>query len=133
MASASLRSASLARLVRSSVVKQQQLWRGSSIACGSSTAVRFLSTEPAPIVLTEEQKAFQEQGILDERGLTIFDTLHDMQVRSCQVFNDRKLFGTYSEETKDFEWMSFADYDHKVNQCRAVLKDLGTIRQSLMI
>lgn len=56
-----------------------------------------------------EEKALQEEGILDERGLVVFDTLHNMQTRSCRVFAPKNLFATYSEETKNFEWMSFAE------------------------
>lgn len=64
-------------------------------------------------------------GYVDDRGLTVFDTLHEMQERSCAVFADKDLFGTYNEEIKDFEWMTFDDYANKVHQCRATLQDLG--------
>jgi hypothetical protein len=52
---------------------------------------------------------FQALGLLDERGLVNFDTLHNMQVRSCQVYAEKNLFATYSEETQNFEWMTFAE------------------------
>ena len=66
-------------------------------------------------------------GYLDENGLTVFDTLHEMQVRSCAVFADNDLFGTYNPESKQFVYESFEDYATQVNQCRAVLKDLGEL------
>lgn len=65
-------------------------------------------------------------GFVDEDGLTVFETLHDMQVRSCKVFSDRELFGTYSEESNKFEWMTYAQYAEKVDTCRAFLQSVGT-------
>ena len=76
-------------------------------------------------VLSEREQALQEKGILDDLGLVNFDTLHEMQTRACDVYAEKQLFGTYSAESKQFEWMNFAEYAHKVEQCRAVLKDLG--------
>ena len=46
---------------------------------------------------------------MDERGLVQFDTLHNMQVRSCRVYADKDLFATYSTTTQNFEWMAFAE------------------------
>lgn len=73
----------------------------------------------------EKEAAFQQEGILDERGLLNFDTLHEMQVRACQVFEPKELFGTYSEESKQFEFMTYGEYGQRVDRCRAMLKDLG--------
>lgn len=81
------------------------LRRLSSKVAATGRTTRSLSS----YVLTDAEKQWQSQGILDERGLVAFDTLHNMQVRSCQVFSDKNLFSTYSEETKDFEWMTFAE------------------------
>ena len=83
-----------------------------------SDATRFISTAQ-----TEE---FQKQGILDDQGLTVFDTLHEMQVNSCKVFTQNELFGTYDEPSNSFLFMTYDEYNQKVNQCRALLKDLGT-------
>ena len=102
-----------------------------SLGTSTSGRSRFFSTadpDKKGIVLTDHHKKYQGEGVLDEFGLTIFDTLHEMQVRSCQVFSERQLFGTYSEETADFEWMTFQDYADKVDTCRALLKDLGTLQ-----
>jgi hypothetical protein len=80
-------------------------------------SVRFISSE--------REKDFQELGFLDENGLTVFDTLHEMQVRACKVYAQNDLFGTYQEGSNSFEYMTYDEYDNKVNQCRAALKTLG--------
>jgi hypothetical protein len=83
----------------------------------SKIAARFISTE--------QEQNFKQLGILDDQGLTVFDTLHDMQVNSCRVFKDNELFGTYDQEAKGFKFMTYDEYNQKVNQCRTLLKDLG--------
>jgi len=89
----------------------------SSAASGTSPSTKF--------AWTDEMKKFQGEGILDDRGLTVFDTLHEMQVRSCKVFEDRQLFGTYADASGKFEWMTYGEYADNVDSCRAMLKDLG--------
>ena len=74
-------------------------------------------------------KGYQNEGWMDSDGLTVFNTLHELVDRSCHLFADRKMFGTYNEEVNKFEWMTYANFDDKVHQCRAVLKDLGTCLQ----
>jgi hypothetical protein len=59
--------------------------------------------------LTPAEEQFFKEGILDERGLLKFDTLHNMQVRSCRVYAGKDLFATYSPLTQKFEWMKFAE------------------------
>jgi len=83
----------------------------------SSTSRRFITTE--------QEKHFQERGILDAQGMTAFNTLHELQVHSSLVFSENELFGTYEEESKSYIYMTYDDYNQKVNQCRALLKDLG--------
>jgi len=68
---------------------------------------------------------WQKKGFLDERGLTVFDTLHELVDRSTQVFAPKDLFGTYVEVSKQFEWMTFNEFGTKVDHCRSVLNDLG--------
>jgi hypothetical protein len=87
-------------------------------------SLRSLGSTSTQVLTPEEHKWF-EQGVLDERGLTVFHTLHEMQVNSCKVYAKKQLFATYSEESKQFEWMTFQDYADRVDACRAVLKDLG--------
>lgn len=77
-------------------------------------------------VASPDVSQWQAKGFMDERRLTLFGTLHEMIDRSCQVFAPNKLFGTYSSETKTFEWMSYQEFANKVDSCRAVLRDLGT-------
>jgi len=48
-----------------------------------------------------------------------------MQVNSCKLFSQNELFGTYDEESKNFRFMTYDDYDQKVSQCRTLLKELG--------
>jgi hypothetical protein len=90
------------------------------------TAVRLDSKRSFSV----ELKKWQELGYVDEKGLTMFDTLHQMQVRSCATYAENELFGTYTEgkDGKDasFQWMTFQEYATNVNKCRAVLKDIGT-------
>ena len=74
---------------------------------------------------TADFSQFQEQGIVDSDNLIKFDTLHEMQTRSCLVYEKRELFGTFSNKSNQFEWMTFKEYGDKVDQCRAMLKDLG--------
>lgn len=76
-------------------------------------------------ITNEQEKHFQGMGCLDKQGLTAFTTLHELQVNSTLVFSGNDLFGTYNEESKSFQYMTYSEYDEKVNQCRALLKDLG--------
>lgn len=69
--------------------------------------------------------AWTERGVIDDRQLVQFQTLHEMQVNSCEVYARNELFGTYVEADKKFQWMTFAQFAHNVDQVRAVLKDLG--------
>jgi hypothetical protein len=59
--------------------------------------------------LTDAEQQFYKEGIMDERGLVQFDTLHNMQVRSCRVYAEKDLFATYSPTSQKFEWMTFAE------------------------
>ena len=83
----------------------------------SSTSRRFITTD--------QEKQFQELGVLDDEGLTNFETLHELQVNSNLVFKEHDLFGTYSEESKDYHYITYDEYNQAVNQCRVLLKDLG--------
>jgi len=121
MVSRSIRPSMLRRLL------QRQSVKGSLILRPGSTISRSFSSSNE-VNLTEQEKIFQSKGLLDEQGFTIFDTLHEMQVRSCEVYAENELFGTYSPESKLFEWMTFNEYGTSVDQCRAVLKDLGKLR-----
>lgn len=71
-------------------------------------------------------QAWKDRGVLDEFECTTFSTLHEMQVHSCEVYSKNQLFGTFTEASQKFEWMTFGEYADKVDQCRNVLKDLGT-------
>ena len=74
--------------------------------------------------------ALQERGIFGDDDLLQFKTLHELQDHACVAFAENSLFGTFADAAKgkdkgQFEWMNYADYGHKVNLCRSVLKDLG--------
>jgi hypothetical protein len=71
--------------------------------------------------LTDSERQFYDEGILDKRGLVQFDTLHNMQVRSCRVFADKDLFATFSPATQNFEWMTFAECRYSQSIHRIVL------------
>lgn len=83
----------------------------------TSNTCRFLTNE--------QEKHFHEMGCLDKQGMTAFNTLHELQVNSTLVYSENELFGTYNEESKSFQYMTYSEYNEKVNQCRALLKDLG--------
>jgi hypothetical protein len=69
----------------------------------------FISKKMMMSTLTDAEQQYFKEGIMDERGLVQFDTLHNMQVRSCRVYADKDLFATYSTTTQNFEWMTFAE------------------------
>lgn len=76
-------------------------------------------------VLSEREQEFHDKGWLDDRGLSIFKTLHENQVRSCQIYADNDLYGHYNEEAGDFVYKSYREFGEQVDQTRSVLKDLG--------
>ncbi|KAL3922082.1 MAG: hypothetical protein SGILL_002396 [Bacillariaceae sp.] len=90
-----------------------------------TTNTTTTTTTTARYITTEQTEEFQKLGILDDQGLTVFDTLHEMQVNSCKVFSPNELFGTYDEASNSFLYITYDEYSQKVNQCRALLKDLG--------
>eukprot|EP00934_Nitzschia_sp_Nitz4_P008121 Nitzschia sp. Nitz4//scaffold22_size323478//278027//280476//NITZ4_000581-RA/size323478-augustus-gene-0.211-mRNA-1//1//CDS//3329543159//8111//frame0 len=76
--------------------------------------------------LTSEQaQHFQQLGYLDEESRMVYDTLHELQVRTCDVYADNEVFGTYNAKDDDFEWMTYSEFANKVNNARAVLRDIG--------
>jgi hypothetical protein len=42
-----------------------------------------------------------------------------------KVFSENSLYGTYNEATCQYEYMKYEDFGRKVQECRAVLKNLG--------
>ena len=70
----------------------------------------------------------EAQGLLDSKGLTVFDTLHQLQETSCEVFSNNDLFGTFNDKSGKFEYMTYEDFGQKVSECRAVLKHLGEFK-----
>lgn len=81
-----------------------------------------------PFSTSSSIESLQNQGILDEHELLRFNTLHELQRNACAAFPENTCFGTYVEQNQkgDYEWMTYQDFGEKVNQCRSVLKDLGT-------
>jgi hypothetical protein len=78
---------------------------------------RFASSDNRPVLdevartgMTPEERArYYAAGIVDERALLNFNTLHEMQSRACTVFSKKNLFSTYNPETKQFEWMTYKE------------------------
>jgi hypothetical protein len=66
-----------------------------------------------------------EPGLLDNQGMTVFNTLHELQEVACKVYANNDLFGTFSEQSQKFEYLTYKEFGHKVEECRAVLKHLG--------
>ena len=48
-----------------------------------------------------------------------------MQVNACEVFAKNDLFGTFSEDSKTFEYITYHEFEQRVDCCRTVLRDLG--------
>jgi len=122
-----VRSLTLRRLLNSSVARSAFKTHQASWSVASSTFHRSLSSSPSDYVLSEREKAFYERGWLDERGLTLFKTLHENQVRSCEVFADNELYGQYNPEVQGFEYKTYREFGQQVNRARSVLQDLGTL------
>lgn len=83
----------------------------------SSSSRRFITTD--------QEKHFQELGVLDAEGLTRFNTLHELQANSALIFKDNEIFGTYTEESKSFNYITYDEYNQRVNRCRTLLKESG--------
>jgi len=91
-------------------------------------SVRFLSaaaTKPFDLTLTEKEKQFLERGWLDERGLTKFETLHELRTRCTEIYAENDLFGTYSSEKEQFEYITYKEFSNLVDRAQYVLNDLG--------
>ncbi|HAG61716.1 MAG: long-chain fatty acid--CoA ligase [Legionellales bacterium] len=52
-----------------------------------------------------------------------FTNLVAMQQSACQCFSDRPLFGT--KIANQYQWITYAEFAERVNQCRAGLAQLG--------
>ena len=100
--------------------------RAQTTTTTTTTRRSFASSSSSDYVLSEREQEFYAKGWVDERGLTQFKTLHENQVRSCEIFADNDLYGNYNEETKSFEYKKYSDFAVQVNQARSVLQDLGT-------
>ena len=74
-------------------------------------------------------KALQSIGIVDDVGFTRFETLHDLQVNSCHVYEHNKLFGTFKANGDGgvYEWMTYTEFNDLVGKTRAALKDIGEL------
>ena len=86
---------------------------------------RGLSSSSASSELSARDRPFFQQGYLDDRGLTRFETLHELQVHSCAVFKDNPLYGTYNATTESFDFGTYGDFDRQVQTTRRVLQHLG--------
>lgn len=80
----------------------------------------------------ERIDSLQAAGVLDGVGLTKFDTLHELQLSSCAVFDSRLIFGTYFKEGDggSFKWMTYQEFSYLVDKTRAVLRDIGIVEYS---
>ena len=129
-----VRSMTLRRLLKPSTLSvartslHKQLGASSLMASSSSnnsnTSTRSFASS-SEYVLSEREQEFHAKGWMDERGLTLFKTLHENQVRSCEVYADNELYGNYNPETNQFDYKTFRDFGQQVNRARTVLQDLG--------
>lgn len=117
MSSTALRTMTLGRFLRSSTLSSARI--STTVSAASRT---FAS---GAYKLSEKEKKFVDKGWMDERGLTLFKTLHENQVRSCEVFADNELYGKYNPDTQKFEYSTYREFGQQVNRARHVLKDLG--------
>lgn len=130
MLSQQMRSLTRRRGIQCSAILRDAIYSSVSRTSGGSIGVasydvqsRFLSSSNNE--MTEREKGFFERGWLDERGLTVFETLHELQTRAVEVYADNELLGTYNPETEKFEYMKYKEFASLVNKARFVLKDLG--------
>ena len=110
----------IASKLRTGATRFLRSQRGRVLPTASSlpaAQVRFISSE--------DERKFQEMGYLDEDGLTVFDTLHEMQQRACAVYSENEIFGTYQEDTNSFEYITYSEYNDRIDKARSVLKSLG--------
>lgn len=52
---------------------------------------------------------WKQKGIIDDRDLIQFDTLHEMQVRSCTFFEPRNFLSLYNPAKDAFEPITYGD------------------------
>jgi hypothetical protein len=97
------------KLLEASLRRSTVATSSSSLLTGRCRSMSTSSNNNTFAWSESDREKWLAQGIIDERNLVHFDTLHNMQVRSCQVFAPKPLFATYSPETKNFEWMTFAE------------------------
>ena len=117
-------------------IASNRLKQESRRGIGAGAALGTKSSSVAPLcpnqqssckrhISSDRVKEYQDLGYLDEYGLTKFDTLHEMQVRSCAVYAENDLFGTHNPESDQFEYITYKEFENRVNACRSVLHDLG--------
>jgi len=94
------------------------------LATRSATSLRW-KTAASTRAFSSHVQRLQADGVLDDRGLVNFDTLHELHVNSCKTYAHSHLFGTFSKETKVFEWETYSRFAEQVTRTRAVLRDLG--------
>ena len=95
------------------------------VACSTLPTKAFSTGSASGYVLNEREQKYHDMGWMDDRGLTLFKTLHENQVRSCEIYADNELYGVHNDETGNFEYFTYRDFGEKVNRARHVLKDLG--------
>ena len=105
--------------------------RSSGLCRRDNNAARFsTSTAIKGTTTLTSSRSFSSSGsqlVDDETGLLKFNTLHELQENACQVYgHDHELFGTFSESSQKFEYMTYSDFGQRVEECRSVMKDLGT-------
>ena len=121
MASTTLRSMTVRRFLRNSA-----LCKVRSISPTISTMTRsFGSSSSSDYKLSENERKYHDMGWMDERGLTLFKTLHENQVRSCEIFADNELYGKYDPDSQKFVYSTYREFGNQVNRARHVLQDLG--------
>jgi len=102
----------------------------SPITIGTSTRTQ-IDKDQSRVIKSKaywKKADIRDNKIFDERNFLKFETLHELQVNASIAFAENNLFGTYvKKEGSDaaFEWINFRNYGELVNQCRAVLKNLG--------
>ena len=64
-------------------------------------------------------------GLIDCNGHLQFNTLHELANNATTSYAANPLFGTYQNDTKAFNWMTYQQFSNEITSCRSVLKDLG--------
>jgi len=119
---ASLSSSSLVSLSIESNNNHMYQNRRSYSAAPPTSSGASQPSSPASKPIFECNNQLQRDGILcASTNLLRFSTLHELQQNACRAFAANHLFGTYDTSSQSYGWMTYSDFQQKVNVLKHVL------------